>query len=214
LPDRPRRRLSRFFELIIWSVAGVTEPYGFHFRADSTVAAGRHADHAGPAGIESVVVGQPGRCFTETGGVDRAASRATRLARSLVALAKQAIAITTRTVFFGRPFALSCLPDHDGGASTGLACPSLAHWPRSRRFAEQLRSMPANGGYLARPRQDIAAYRGDTRLELPTDLDYVAGRQPEATEIRQSWSTHRPATPRQAVPDLRPSPPGRFWSPC
>src|SRR5260370_31562418 len=51
-------------------------------------------------------------------------------------------------------------------------------WPELRPvrpdIAEQLTIDARYEGYLARQRQDIAAYRRDEALELPAELDYAA----------------------------------------
>jgi tRNA uridine 5-carboxymethylaminomethyl modification enzyme len=64
--------------------------------------------------------------------------------------------------------------------------------------AEQLVIDAQYDGYLARQRQDIAAYRRDEALELPTGLDYTAiGGL--SSEVRQKLQMHRPATLGQAA---------------
>ena len=47
-------------------------------------------------------------------------------------------------------------------------------------------------------RQDIAAYRRDEALELPSDMDYAAVGS-LSNEIQQKLSVHRPATLGQAA---------------
>ena len=77
-----------------------------------------------------------------------------------------------------------------------------ALWPEigaiPAEIAEQLAIDARYEGYLARQRQDIAAYRRDEALELPADLDYgtVASL---SNEIRQKLVAHRPATLGQAA---------------
>jgi tRNA uridine 5-carboxymethylaminomethyl modification enzyme len=65
-------------------------------------------------------------------------------------------------------------------------------------IAEQLAIDGRYEGYLARQRQDIAAYRRDEALTLPDDLDYGAVGS-LSNEIRQKLQTHRPATLGQAA---------------
>src|SRR5579883_2850428 len=77
-----------------------------------------------------------------------------------------------------------------------------ALWPEIRsissEIAEQLAIDARYEGYLARQRQDIAAYRRDEALELPLDLDYSAVGA-LSNEIRQKLSAQRPATLGQAA---------------
>jgi tRNA uridine 5-carboxymethylaminomethyl modification enzyme len=89
---------------------------------------------------------------------------------------------------------LAGLPDIDWERLSDL-------WPnsaRSRRFAEQLSIDARYEGYLARQRQDIAAYRRDEALALPADLNYGAVGS-LSNEIRQKLQNHRPATLGQAA---------------
>jgi tRNA uridine 5-carboxymethylaminomethyl modification enzyme len=75
-------------------------------------------------------------------------------------------------------------------------------WPEigtvAPEIAEQLAIDARYEGYLARQRQDIAAYRRDEALELPADLDYAAVGA-LSNEIRQKLATHKPATLGQAA---------------
>ncbi len=75
-------------------------------------------------------------------------------------------------------------------------------WPElgatSPDIAEQLTIDARYSGYLARQRQDIAAYRRDEALALPTDLDYGAVGS-LSNEVRQKLLAHRPATLGQAA---------------
>ena len=78
----------------------------------------------------------------------------------------------------------------------------LGLWPElgaiPGEIAEQLAINARYEGYLSRQRQDIAAYRRDEALELPSDLDYGAVGS-LSNEIRQKLMTHRPATLGQAA---------------
>jgi tRNA uridine 5-carboxymethylaminomethyl modification enzyme len=88
-----------------------------------------------------------------------------------------------------------------------LAYPEM-NWGRLASLWPQLGSIPSEianqlaidaryDGYLARQRQDIAAYRRDEALKLPDDLDYgVVGGL--SNEVRQKLEAHRPATLGQA----------------
>jgi tRNA uridine 5-carboxymethylaminomethyl modification enzyme len=78
----------------------------------------------------------------------------------------------------------------------------VALWPElgtlSLAIAEQLSIDAGYEGYLARQRNDMAAYRRDEALQLPTELDYsmVGGL---SNEVRQKLEAHRPATLGQAA---------------
>ncbi len=65
-------------------------------------------------------------------------------------------------------------------------------------IAEQLTTDARYDGYLARQRQDIAAYRRDEALLLPPDLDYAAIGS-LSNEVRQKLQDHRPTTLGQAA---------------
>jgi tRNA uridine 5-carboxymethylaminomethyl modification enzyme len=65
-------------------------------------------------------------------------------------------------------------------------------------IAEQLTIDGRYNGYLARQRQDIAAYRSDEALLLPPDLDYGAVGS-LSNEVRQKLQAHKPATLGQAA---------------
>ena len=77
-----------------------------------------------------------------------------------------------------------------------------ALWPEigaiPAEIAEQLAIDARYEGYLARQRQDIAAYRRDEALELPADLDYAAVGA-LSNEIRQKLTAHKPSTLGQAA---------------
>jgi tRNA uridine 5-carboxymethylaminomethyl modification enzyme len=65
-------------------------------------------------------------------------------------------------------------------------------------IAEQLTIDARYDGYLARQREDIAAYRRDEALALPDDLDYATVGS-LSNEVRQKLQAHRPATLGQAA---------------
>ena len=75
-------------------------------------------------------------------------------------------------------------------------------WPElsgvSPEVAEQLTIDARYEGYLTRQRGDIAAYRRDEALSLPSDLDYGAIGS-LSTEVRQKLEANRPATLGQAA---------------
>ncbi len=83
-------------------------------------------------------------------------------------------------------------------ALPGMSLARLATiWPDmatlSPDIAEQLQIDALYAGYLRRQQADIDAYRRDEALALPDDLDYAAMGSLSA-EIRQIFTTHRPAT--------------------
>ena len=89
-----------------------------------------------------------------------------------------------------------------------LAYPDI-DWSRLARLWPELAAVPAEiaeqlaidaryEGYLARQRQDIAAYRRDEALELPGDLDYAAVGS-LSNEVQHKLEAHRPATLGQAA---------------
>jgi len=75
-------------------------------------------------------------------------------------------------------------------------------WPElaviTPEVAEQLTIDSRYEGYLSRQRGDIAAYRRDEALALPSDLDYGAIGS-LSTEVRQKLEANRPATLGQAA---------------
>ncbi|MFO1159996.1 MAG: tRNA uridine-5-carboxymethylaminomethyl(34) synthesis enzyme MnmG [Reyranellaceae bacterium] len=89
---------------------------------------------------------------------------------------------------------LLAYPDIDWPRLVGL-------WPElgdvQGDIVDQLTIDARYEGYLARQRSDIAAYRRDEALELPSDLDYGAIGS-LSNEIRQKLQAHRPATLGQA----------------
>jgi tRNA uridine 5-carboxymethylaminomethyl modification enzyme len=178
---------------------GVTEPYSmFTSRAEYRLFL--RADNADqrltPKGLAIGCVG------TERAGLFHVKQRALSEGQALLeglkaspsALSKQGIAI-----------------NQDGvvrSARDLLAYPAIgwerlqALWPEigslAPEIAEQLAIDARYEGYLARQRQDIAAYRRDEALELPGDLDYAAVGS-LSNEIRQKLAAHRPATLGQAA---------------
>src|SRR5262249_13846356 len=126
--------------------------------------------------------------------LDQARSLAQGLASSPSALARQGVAINQDGVV-RTALDLLAYPEMNWSRLVSL-WPSLAEV--SEDIAEQLAIDSRYEGYLARQRQDIAAYRRDEALELPTGLDYasIGGL---SNEVRQKLLTHQPATLGQAA---------------
>jgi tRNA uridine 5-carboxymethylaminomethyl modification enzyme len=178
---------------------GVTEPYRM-FTSRAEYRLWLRADNADqrltPKGIAIGCVGQERtRAFhVKQQALDRARNLARGLTASPSALARQGIVINQDGVV---RTALDLL------AYPEMTWPGLVSlWPSlvevSEDIAEQLVIDARYEGYLARQRQDIAAYRRDEALELPADLDYasIGGL---SNEVRQKLLTHQPATLGQAA---------------
>jgi tRNA uridine 5-carboxymethylaminomethyl modification enzyme len=117
-----------------------------------------------------------------------------RLKLSPSALAKHGVAINQDGVPRSA-LELLAYPDIGWDRLVGL-WPELG--PVRPDIAEQLTIDGRYNGYLARQRQDIAAYRSDEALVLPADLDYGAVGS-LSNEVRQKLQTHKPATLGQAA---------------
>ena len=105
-----------------------------------------------------------------------------------------------RAIDFGArcdgPLVIHC---HAGiSRSTATAIAVLIARGVSPEVAEQLTIDARYEGYLTRQRGDIAAYRRDEALSLPSDLDYGAIGS-LSTEVRQKLEANRPATLGQAA---------------
>ena len=178
---------------------GVTEPYRM-FTSRAEYRLWLRADNADqrltPKGLAVGCVGaERARVFhvkhqALAGG--RAQLEALRASPS--ALAKRGVAINQDGIVRSA-MDLLAYPEIDWTRLVGL-------WPElatlAPTIAEQLSIDARYEGYLHRQRQDIAAYRRDEALELPSDMDYgtVGGL---SNEIRQKLDAHKPATLGQAA---------------
>ncbi|MBN9488121.1 MAG: tRNA uridine-5-carboxymethylaminomethyl(34) synthesis enzyme MnmG [Alphaproteobacteria bacterium] len=178
---------------------GVTEPYRM-FTSRAEYRLWLRADNADQRlTLKGITIGCVGsdraQAFhVKQQALDRARNLAGGLTASPSALARQGIAINQDGVV---RTALDLL------AYPGMTWPRLVSlWPSlsevSADIAEQIAIDSRYEGYLARQRQDIAAYRRDEALELPIDLDYgsIGGL---SNEVRQKLQTHQPATLGQAA---------------
>lgn len=178
---------------------GVTEPYRM-FTSRAEYRLWLRADNADqrltPRGLEIGCIGpERARVFhVKHRALADTRERAAALTITPAALAKRGIAI-----------------NQDGVPRSVLELLAYAEigwdriaglWPElasvSADIAEQLTIDARYEGYLARQRQDIAAYRKDEALELPADLDYAAIGS-LSNEVRQKLESHRPATLGQAA---------------
>ena len=178
---------------------GITEPYRM-FTSRAEYRLWLRADNADqrltPRGVEIGCVGpERARVFhVKHRALADARERAAGLKVSPSALAKQGVAINQDGVLRSA-LDLLAYPEIDWARVVRL-WPELVPIPRD--IAEQLTIDARYEGYLGRQRLDIAAYRRDEALELPSNLDYGAVGS-LSNEVRQKLQTHKPATLGQAA---------------
>ena len=178
---------------------GVTEPYRM-FTSRAEYRLWLRADNADqrltPRGLEIGCVGRERAALfhVKHQALEAARGLAGGLKTSPSALAKRGIAINQDGVARSA-LDLLAYPEIGWDRMVGL-------WPElsgvSPEVAEQLTIDARYEGYLTRQRGDIAAYRRDEALSLPSDLDYGAIGS-LSTEVRQKLEANRPATLGQAA---------------
>jgi tRNA uridine 5-carboxymethylaminomethyl modification enzyme len=178
---------------------GVTEPYRM-FTSRAEYRLWLRADNADqrltPRGVDIGCVGaERAQVFhVKQQALTEARTTAACLKISPSALARHGIAINQDGIPRSA-LELLAYPDIGWDRLVGL-WPELG--PVRPDIAEQLTIDGRYNGYLARQRQDIAAYRSDEALILPADLDYGAVGS-LSNEVRQKLQAHRPATLGQAA---------------
>ena len=178
---------------------GVTEPYRM-FTSRAEYRLWLRADNADqrltPRGLEIGCVGRERAALfhVKHQALEAARGLAGGLKTSPSALAKRGIVINQDGVARSA-LDLLAYPEIGWDRLVGL-------WPElsgvSPEVAEQLTIDARYEGYLTRQRGDIAAYRRDEALSLPSDLDYGAIGS-LSTEVRQKLEANRPATLGQAA---------------
>ncbi len=178
---------------------GVTEPYRM-FTSRAEYRLWLRADNADqrltPRGLEIGCVGsrRAEMFHVKQGDLETARALAGSLRFSPSVLAKKGVSINQDGVARSA-LDLLAYPDIDW-ARLGSLWPELAGV--APEIAEQLTIDARYEGYLARQRQDIAAYRRDEALELPPNLDYGAIGS-LSNEVRQKLQDGKPATLGQAA---------------
>lgn len=177
---------------------GVTEPYRM-FTSRAEYRLWLRADNADqrltPRGLEIGCVGpERSRVFhVKHLALSQAQELATSLRLSPSALSKAGVSINQDGVLRSA-LDLLAYPEIGWERLIGI-WPELGAVPAG--IVEQLSIDARYEGYLARQRQDIAAYRRDESLELPGSIDYRAIGS-LSNEVRQKLEAHRPATLGQA----------------
>jgi tRNA uridine 5-carboxymethylaminomethyl modification enzyme len=178
---------------------GITEPYRM-FTSRAEYRLWLRADNADqrltPRGLEIGCVGaERAEMFhVKQQALTEAREVAASLKLSPSALTKRGVAINQDGVPRSA-LELLAYPEIGWDRLVGL-WPELG--PVRSDIAEQLTIDGRYNGYLARQRQDIAAYRSDEALLLPPDLDYGAVGS-LSNEVRQKLQAHKPATLGQAA---------------
>ncbi|MGD9616098.1 MAG: tRNA uridine-5-carboxymethylaminomethyl(34) synthesis enzyme MnmG [Alphaproteobacteria bacterium] len=173
---------------------GTGEPYRmFTSRAEYrlTLRADNADQRLTPKGIAIGAVGgeRAGAFAAKMTALDTARQTASALRLSPTALRRHGLAVNAD----GVPRSAAELLAHPGIDMARLAAiwPELGNIPAD--ITEQLEIDARYSGYLERQARDIAAFRRDEALLLPSDLDYVAIGGLSA-EIRSKLAAARPAT--------------------